>query len=36
MDEELIKAAKAGNVQKLRDLIDKGAYIEAKDGVRVG
>jgi hypothetical protein len=34
MDEELIAAASAGNVQKLRDLIDRGANIEAKDKVR--
>jgi len=36
MDEELIAAAEAGNVQKLRELIDKGATIEATDEVRVG
>ena len=35
MDEELIDAARAGNVQKLRELIGKGADIEAKDRVRV-
>ena len=36
MDEELIAAAGAGNVPKLRELIDKGANIEARDWVRLG
>jgi hypothetical protein len=35
MDEELIlEAAEAGNVLKLRELVDKGANIQAADGVR--
>lgn len=36
MNKKLFDAAKAGNVPKLRELIDKGANIEAKDGVRLG
>jgi hypothetical protein len=36
MDKELIDAARAGNVPKLRELICKGANIEAKDRVRLG
>jgi Ankyrin repeat len=36
MDEELIAAAEAGDVRKLRELIGKGANINAKDSVRVG
>ena len=33
---ELIEAAKAGDVQKLRELVDNGANIEVGDKVRVG
>jgi len=36
MDEELCDAARAGDVQKLRELIDKGASVEAKDSVCLG
>ena len=36
MDEKLRAACGAGNVQKLRKLIDKGANMESKDSVRVG
>ena len=34
--EELIAAARAGNVQKLRELIEMGANIDATNYVRVG
>jgi hypothetical protein len=36
LDKEHIDVARAGNVQKLRELFDKGVNIEATDKVRVG
>ena len=36
LDAELLEAAKAGNVSKLRELRAKGASVEAKDRVRDG
>ena len=35
MDEELLTAAIRGEVKKIRELVAKGANIEAKDKVRV-
>ena len=36
MDDDLLTAATDGEVQQLRDLISKGANIEAKGAVRGG